>query len=123
MNLSKIPGSQNNSIFKLHQKPLWFRIITCLGNLMFQGKRIARHRGHLHFNHSCLREDILPKSLKFKSPINSVARKKLAKTFAFRYLKRRINELHFWINFSYNEIKKLEEKLRAVVDLEDFKII
>ena len=50
-------------------------------------------------------EDILPKSLKFKSPINSVAGKKLAKTFGLRYLKLRINESHFWINFSYNEIE------------------
>ena len=69
------------------------------------------------------RSGILPKSLKFKSPINSVARKKLAKTFDFQYLKLRRNESHFSINFSYNQIKKLEEKLRAEVDLEDFKII
>ena len=65
----------------------------------------------------------MPKSLHFKSPINSVAGKKLAKTFGFWYLKLRINESHFWINFSYNEIEKLEEKLRAEIDLEDFKII
>ena len=60
---------------------------------MFQGKRIARHNGYLHFNHSCLRKNILPKSLKFQSPINSVAGKKLAKTFGFRYLKLRINDV------------------------------
>ena len=65
----------------------------------------------------------MPKSSKFKSPINSVAGKKLAKTSGFRYLKLLFNESHFWINFSYNEIEKLEEKLRAEIDLEDFKII
>ena len=47
----------------------------------------------------------------------------MAKTFGFWYLKLRINESHFWINFSYNEIEKLEEKLRAEIDLEVFKII
>ena len=90
---------------------------------MFQGKRIAKHKGHLHFNHSCLRGDIVPKSLKFKCLINSVTGKKLAEAFGFRYLKLRINESHFWINFSYNEIEELEEKLKAKVDLEAFKII
>ena len=48
--------------------------------------------------------------------------KKLAETFGFRHLKLRISKSHFWINFSYNEIEKLEEKLRAEIDLEDFKI-
>ena len=65
----------------------------------------------------------MPKSLKFKSPTNSVVGKKLAKTFGFWYLKLRINESHFWINFFYNEIEKLEEKLKAEIDLEDLKII
>ena len=99
MNLSKISGSQNNSIFSFIKNRYGSGTLRDLRNFMFQGKKIARHRGHLHFNYSCLREDILPKSLKFKSPINSVAGKKLAKTFGFRYLKLRINESHFWINF------------------------
>ena len=76
MNLSKILGSQNNSIFSFIKNRYASGTLRDLRNLMFQGKRIVRHRGHLHFNHSCLREDILPKSLKFKSPINSVAGKK-----------------------------------------------
>ena len=64
---------------------------------MSQGKRIAKHRGHLFYNHSCIREDILPNSLQFKSPINTVAGKKLAGKFGFNFLKLRINESHHWI--------------------------
>ena len=66
---------------------------------MSQGKRIAKHRGHLFYNHSCIRKDILPNSLQFKSPINTASGKKLTKKFGFNFLKlrTRINESHHWI--------------------------
>ena len=48
---------------------------------------------------------------------------RLEGTFFVEFRTLTINESHFWINFSYNEIEKLEEKLRGEIDLEDFKII
>ena len=38
-----------------------------------------------------------PRSLEFKSPMNTAAGKKLAKKFGCKYLKLRINESHYWI--------------------------
>ena len=58
-------------------------------------KRIAKHRGHLFY--CCIREDILPNSLQFESPIHTAAGKKLARKFGFNFLKLRINESHHWI--------------------------
>ena len=53
---------------------------------MSQKKRIAKHRGHLFYNYSCIGEYISPTSLQFKSPGNTAAGKKLARKFGYNFL-------------------------------------
>ena len=94
---NNIPGIKKSEIYNNIKNLYGLEILQNFRELMSQGKRIAKHRGHLFYNHSYIREDILPNSLQFKSSINTAAGKKLARKFGFNFLKLRINESHHWI--------------------------
>ena len=93
--ISNIPGNSVYINYKAIKDRHGSGVLKLIRSLISQGKRIARHRAHLFFNHSCLRENILTKSLVIKSPINTRAGRKLAEKFGFNCLKLRINESHF----------------------------
>ena len=91
--------------------------------LMSHGKKVAKHRGHLFYNHSCIRKGISPRSLQFKSPINTAAGKKLAKKFGFKYLKLRINESHHWIRNYEARISSILHQFSAFMPEEFLNVI
>ena len=82
-----IPGNSVYINYKAIKDRHGSGVLKLIRSLISQGKRIARHRAHLFFNHSCLRENILTKSLMIKSPINTRAGRKLAEKFGFNCLK------------------------------------
>ena len=118
--LSNIPGNSVYINYKAIKDRHGSGVLKLIRSLISQGKRIARHRAHLFFNHSCLRENILTKSLVIKSPINTSAGKKLAEKFGFNCLKLRINESHFWIRNSLRFMENVRGKLlkNSVIDFE-----
>ena len=95
--INNIPGIINSKICNNIKNFCGLEILRDFRKLISQAKSIAKHRGHLFYNHSYIRVDILPTSLQFKSPINTAAGKKLARKFGFNFLKLRINESHHWI--------------------------
>ena len=90
--------------------------------LMSRGKKVAKHRGHLFYNHSYIRKGILPRSLQFKS-INTAAGKKLAKKFGFKYLKLRINESHYWIRNYEARISSILHQFSAFMPEKSLNVI
>ena len=96
-------------------------VLKLIKSLIYQGKRIARHRAHLFFNYLCLRENILTKTLVIKSPINTRVGRKLAeKKKGFNCVKLRINESPFWIRNSLWFMKNIRGELLkiSVIDFE-----
>ena len=93
--------------------------------LMSHGKKVAKHRGYLYYNHSCIRKGVLPRSLQFKSHINTTAGKKLAKKFGFKYLKLLINESqsHHWIRIYEVRIFSILRQYSAFMSEEFFNVI
>ena len=118
MNL--IPGNKKNSIFNIIKSQYGLRALQLLRSLVSQGNRIARHKGHLFFNHSCLREDYLPQSLRFKPPINTAAGRSLTRKFGFSFVKLRINESHHWIRISLDKIDNIKNELQSIIMVSDY---
>ena len=118
--ISNIPGNSVYINYKAIKDRHGSGVLKLIRSLISQGKRITRHRAHLFFNHSCLRENILTKSLMIKSPINTRAGRKLAEKFGFNCLKLRINESHFWIRKSLQFMDNIREELlkNSVINFE-----
>ena len=116
--LSNIPGNSVYINYKAIKDRHGSGVLKLIRSLVFQGKRIARHRAHLFFNHSCLRENILIKSLVIKSPTR--AGRKLAEKFGFNCVKLHINESHFWIRNSLRLMENIRGELLkvSVIDFE-----
>ena len=122
-NTFTVHGNRTNRIF-INIKSLYgLGTLQLFQSLLSQGDRIARHQGHLFFNHICLREQVLPRSLEFKSPINTVAGKKLTRNFGFRFLKLRINKSHHWIRISVKTIKRIKTKLQKTLSQCDYEMV
>ena len=119
----KIPDCTFNQVFK-HIKNLYgLESLNLFRKLVSQKLRIGRHEVHLHFNHGCIRHKVLPRSLVFKSPINTFAGKKLTRQFGFRFLKLRINESHYWIRMANHDIKETLKCLQSLVNPDDYNLL
>ena len=68
---------------------------------------IVRHRTHLHFNHTCLKHQALPKSLRSKPLLNSAEGRKLARKYGFQNLRLRIRSSHCRIKFCKSKVEEL----------------
>lgn len=97
-----IPGG-NHTIFRHIRESQGSSVLRHVRRYLNIGTGIGKHRSHLSFNHTCLRERILPSSLKIKAPVNSMEGKEIARKFGFQFLQLRIRDSH-------SIIKKLEEK-------------
>ena len=72
----------------------------------------------LYYNHSCIRQSILPRSLPFKCPVTTAAEKILAKKFGLKYLKLRIKESHYWIIIYKARISNILHQFSALIPKE-----
>ena len=85
---------------------------------------ISKLFGHLNFNHTCLRESLLPKSLKYSPPIRtSRGYYKLARKHDFDFIKLRITESRIAINKKKLEVDQITTKLRAVLLKEQWDVL
>ena len=75
---------------------------------------ISKLFGHLNFNHTSLRESLLPKSLKFSPPVRTSRGYKLARKHDL-FIKLRIMKSHIAINKKNLEVDQITKKLRAVL--------
>ena len=66
-----------------------------------------RHRTHLHFNHACLKHQVLPKSLCSKPLINSAEGRKLTRKYVFQNLRLRIRSSHCRIKLCKSKLEEL----------------
>ena len=121
--MKNIPGNKKNSIFSVIKSRYGLETLQLLRNLVSQNNRIARHQGHLFFNHSCLRKDYLPKNLRFKSPLNTAAGRRLARNFGFRFIKLRINESHHWIRTSLSKIADITRRILNAMTKKDYEFV
>lgn len=80
------------------------RLFVAKGNL-------AKQRCHLHFNHRCKNENILPKSLCIRPPVRSKKGFELARRHGFAFLSLRITENHAMIIKYQRKVQKHEEIL------------
>ena len=120
--LNNTPGSKKNSIFNVIKSRYGLETFQLLRNLVSQNNRIARHQRHLFFNHSCLRKDFLPKTLRFKSPLNTAVGR-LARNFGFRFIKLRINKSLHWIRTSLTKIADITRKVLNVMTKKDYEFV
>ena len=74
---------------------------------------------NLKFNHSCLRENVLP-SFQFSPPIRSSRGFRLARKHGFDFLKLRITECHVTIKLKNLSCAKILEVLRQSISCNDF---
>ena len=117
--MNNTPGNKKNSIFSVIKSRYRLETFQLLHNLVSQNNRIVRHQEHQFFNHSCLCKDYLPKTLRFKSPLNTAARRRLARNFGFRFIKLRINESHHWIRTSLSKVADITRRILNVMTKKD----
>ena len=64
-------------------------------------------RTHLHFNHACLKHQVLSKSLRSKPLLNSAEGRKLARKYGFQNIRLRIRSSHCRIKFCKSKVEEL----------------
>ena len=82
---------------------------------------IEKEFSHLRLNHECKRNNLLPKSLRFRPPIKSRKGFKLARKMGWKFLKLRISDSHRKINMCKTEIFELGTKLQNLLTSTEWK--
>ena len=80
---------------------------------------IEKQYSHLRFNHTCKNYGILPKSLRFSSPIKTQKGFCIAKKFGWQFLNLRISECHRLILKGKKLKAELTEKLTEILTIEE----
>ena len=93
-----MPGEQTFHIFSIIRRDHGTSVLKTARKIVNEWSNITKSYCHLNFNHSCLREKLLPKSLRFSPPIRSNRGFRLARKHGFEFLKLRITECHLNIN-------------------------
>jgi len=109
-----MPGAQLNYIFAEIGRNYGRKILKSVRRLVKESFGLTKLYGHLNFNHTCLRDNLLPKSLRFSPPVRTSRGFKLARKHGF--------ECHFSMNKKKVEVRKLTEKLKALF-MEDWTIL
>ena len=89
-----MPGVQSRYIFTVIRREYGKKIRKTARKLVKVNSKITKLLCNLNFNHNCLRENLLPKSLRFAPPIQTTRGYRLARKRGFEFLKLRITENH-----------------------------
>ena len=84
-------------------------------NAIYKNATVEKEFLHLRFNRECKRNNILPKSLRFRPPTKSRKGFKLARKMGWKFLQLRISDSHRKINKRKREIFELENNLENLL--------
>ena len=115
-----MPGEQFHQIFSVLRRDYGVDILQKARNFIKDSTCINKCYRNLEFSHSCLRENVLPKSLQFSPPIRSSRGFRLARKHGFDFLKLRITECHVTIKLKNLSCAKILEVLRQSISCNDF---
>ena len=91
-------SEQTFHIFSIIRRDHGTNVLKTAGKFVNEWPSITKFYCHLNYNHSCSREKLLPKSLRFSPTICLNRGFELARKHGFEFLKLRITESHFNIN-------------------------
>ncbi|CAH8842785.1 unnamed protein product [Trichobilharzia szidati] len=83
----------------------------------------ARFTNHRIFNSRCLKNHITPKYLHIRTPINSRKISSAAEHFSRLCLREELHRITVKLNNIRNEIEKLKQKLKCMVNDKDYVIV
>ena len=115
-----MPGEQTQQIFSIIRRDYGVNILSSARQFVQNSTSITKFYCHLRFNHTCLRENILPKSLKFSPPIRSSRGYKLAQKHGFDFLKLRITECHLSIKKKSQVVSKISDSLMKILSTDQW---
>ena len=114
------PSKQNPTIFKFIQKSHDDSTLKDCRQFVKVSATIANEYMHLKFNHTCKRENIMPKSLNFVPPIRSKEGFKLAHQFGLKFLNLRITNSHRKIKEKSLTLNLLTQKIKGILSNKQF---
>ena len=120
-----MPGVQLRYIFSEIGREYDREILQSARRLVKVSLSISKLFGHLNFNHNWLRENLLPKSLKFLPLIRTSRgyKYKLARKHVFDLIKLRITESNIAIKKKKIEVDQITKKVRAVLLKEHWDVL
>ena len=119
-----MPGEQFHQIFSVLRRDYAVDVLQKARNFIKDSTCINKCYKNLEFNHSCLRENVLPKSLQFSPPIRNSRGFRLARKHGFDFLKLRITECHVTIKLKNSSCAKILEVLRqSISGSSDFNLL
>ena len=118
-----MPGEQFHQIFSVLRRDYGVDVLQKARNFIKDSTCINKCYKNLEFNHSCLRENVLPKSLQFSPPIRSSGGFRLARKHGFDFLKLKITECHIKIKLKNLSCAKILEVLRQSISGSDFNLL
>ena len=89
-----LPMVSKGCIFTVIRREYDKNIRNTARKLVKVNSKITKLLCHLNFNHNCLQENLLPKSLRFAPPIRTTRGYRPARKHGFEFLKLRITENH-----------------------------
>ena len=125
-NQSIIPSTDAIELTSTLKMTPGFKPFTVLRSLGRQSERLAKYyisyasnvrriRQQLWFNHRCKDLGLVPRGLRFKSPLNTQEAIQIVKATCRRLIRARINDCYRRLNYSNDKIQQRLDKLKQLL--------